>query len=178
MAEEKIFTIGLRKEFLKKPKYRRAKKAVTAVKEFIIQHLKVKEVKIGPNLNSKIWERGKRNPPSKIKVKGLVEEGIAYVELPEFEFKPKPKEEKKLEKTSKKESVEVAKEEQKKEQEKESIKELAHEEKVKEKKEHHHEPIEVPHAEIKQPEKDIENKSKKGRVVGSTGKKGAKQAKP
>ncbi|MBS3152811.1 50S ribosomal protein L31e [Candidatus Woesearchaeota archaeon] len=171
MTEEKIFTIGLRKEFLKKPKYRRAKKAVTAVKEFIMQHLKVKEVKIGPHLNLKIWERGKRNPPSKVKVKATVEEGTAYVELPEFKFeKVKPKEEKKEEKT--------AKEEQKKEQEKELIKELSHEEKLKEKKEHHYEPIETPNAEIKQPEKDIENKSKKGRVVGSTGKKGAKQAKP
>src|SRR3989338_6118435 len=133
MANEKLFTINLRKEFLKKPKYRRTKKAVTTVREFITRHLKTKEVKVGPNLNLKLWERGKRNPPSKVKVKAMLEEGIAYVELPEFEFTlPKPKEEK-TEEDSKKD----AKEEKKKEQEKELNKELAHEEELKQKKEHH-----------------------------------------
>jgi len=62
MADEKIFTIPLRKEFSKKPIYRRAKKAVTCVKEFITQHLKTKDVRIGPHLNEKIWERGRRHP--------------------------------------------------------------------------------------------------------------------
>ncbi len=162
--EERTYTIGLRKEFLKKPLYRRAKKAVTAVKEFAMQHLKVKIVKIGPHLNDKIWERGKRNPPSKIKVKAHVDDGVAYVELPEFKFeKTQPKEEK--------ETKVDAKTEAKKEQEKELNKEHAHEEQLKEKKEHVHEAIEVPQHGLKEPQKDIENKGKKGRVVGSTGKK-------
>lgn len=169
MAEEKTFTIPLRKEFSKKPIYRRAKKAVTAVKEYAMQHLKVKIVKIGPQLNTKIWERGRRHPPAKIKVKGHVDDGVAYVELPEFKFeKTKPKEEEGKPKD--------AKAEEKKEQEKELNKELATEEKLKEKKEHHHEAIEVPQAEVKQSEKDIEAKARKGRTAGSTGKKGAKES--
>jgi len=83
MADEKTFIINLRREFSKKPIYRRAKKAVTAVKEYISKHLKVKEVKIANDLNMKIWERGRRHPPPKIKVKAIVKEGIAYVQLPD-----------------------------------------------------------------------------------------------
>lgn len=92
---EKTFVIPLRKEFLKKPKYKRAKKAVSAVKTYIIKHMKVKEVKIGKHLNEKLWERGKKNPPPKIKVKSIIEDDYARVELPEFEFEKKKEEPKK-----------------------------------------------------------------------------------
>jgi len=94
MADEKIFIIPLRKSVNKKPLYQRAKKAVTTIREYIRRHMKVKEVKVGPYLNSKIWERGSRHPPGKIKVKSIIEDGKALVELPEFEF-VKKKEEKK-----------------------------------------------------------------------------------
>ena len=170
--EEKTFTINLRREFLKKPIYQRTKRALTAVKEFSLKHFKTKEVRIGPKLNEKLWEKGNRKPPAKIKIKGIVEDGIAYVELPGFNFeKTKPKEETKT-------KGKPTKEEVKKEQEKELNKELAHEEELKQKKEHHHEAIEIPHAEIKQPEKDIDTKARKGRVVGSSGKKNSKDPKP
>ena len=176
MAEEKTFTINLRREFLKKPLYQRTKRALTAVKEFSLKHFKTKEVRIGPKLNDKLWEKGNRKPPAKITIKGIVEEGIAYVELPGFNFeKTKPKEETK---TKGKPTKEEVKQEAKKEQEKELNKELAHEEELKQKKEHHHEAIEIPQHGIKEPEMDRENKNKKGRVVGSTGKKDAKQSKP
>jgi len=92
MADEKIFIIPLRKSVNKKPLYQRAKKAVTTIREYIRRHMKVKEVKIGPNLNSKIWERGSRHPPGKIKVKSIIEDGKALVELPEFEFVKKKEE--------------------------------------------------------------------------------------
>src|SRR3989344_6759289 len=120
MAEDKIFTINLRKEFLKKPRYKRTKKAVRAVREFIIRHLKVEEVKIGRHLNEKILERGRKNPPSKIKVKAQVEDKVAYVELPEFEFERV--------KTIEDKKTPTKKELEKKEQEKELNKELKHEE--------------------------------------------------
>ena len=42
MAEEKTFTINLRREFIKKPNYKRSKKAITAIKEYTLKHLKTK----------------------------------------------------------------------------------------------------------------------------------------
>lgn len=167
MTEEKIFTINLRKEFSKKPHYQRSKKTVIAVKEFISQHLKVKKVKIGPHLNLKIWEKGRKKPPSKVKVKAHIEDNIAYVELPEFKFeKVKEVEEKQKEKTP-----EEQKEEAKKEQEKELLKELK-------KEEHKSEVIAKPEKEVKTQEKVKESIERETRVIGRTGKKGAKEPKP
>ena len=94
MAEEKIFTMNLRREILKKPHHQRAKRAVNATIDYIKRHMKVNEVKIGKNLNDLLWSRGNRNPPMRVKVKSIIEEGYARVELPEFEF-GKKKEEKK-----------------------------------------------------------------------------------
>ena len=56
MALERTYTIPLRIEWLKTPKYKRAKKAVHAVREFTEKHMKCKNVLIGPKLNLKIWE--------------------------------------------------------------------------------------------------------------------------
>ena len=51
MAEEKTlertYNVPLRKEFLKVPKYKRAKKAVKALKQFLAKHMKSDNVKIG-----------------------------------------------------------------------------------------------------------------------------------
>src|SRR3989338_5267476 len=99
MADEKIFIISLRKEVLKTPIYKRAKKAISTVKNYIKKHLKVEEVKLGENLNKKIWEKGSKKPPGKIKVKAIKEENLAKVELPEFPF---PERKKKEEKTKEK----------------------------------------------------------------------------
>ena len=168
MAEEKIFIINLRREFSKKPNYKRAKKAVTAVKEFISKHLKVKNVKLGNNLNMFIWEKGKRNPPPKVKVKAFVKEGIAYVELPEFNYEmPKAKEEKE----TTKEDTKKLEEEVKKEKERELQKEMQHEEQIKQKKEHKPDVIEMPTKGVKTKEKVVKNIQKLGRVIGDTGKK-------
>ncbi len=73
---ERTYTIPLRKEWLKIPKYKRAKKAVTAVKQFLKKHLKVNreikrdytDIKLGRYLNLELWHHGIRNPPSRIKV--------------------------------------------------------------------------------------------------------------
>lgn len=117
---ERTYNIPLRKEWLKKPKYMRAKKAVTATKQFLAKHMKTTEVKIGRKLNLALWEKGMRNPPHHIKVvviKG--EDGIARAELygqkyheptkedMEKESKKKPAAEKKEEKTETKKEGEA-----------------------------------------------------------------------
>lgn len=82
---ERTLTINLRKEILKVPRYKRAKKAVKAIREYLQQHMKVTEenVKIGKYLNLKIWEHGIKNPVHKITVLAKKDDkGIVTAELP------------------------------------------------------------------------------------------------
>ena len=44
---ERLYNVPLRKEFLKVPKYKRSKKAVTALKQFLSKHMKSDKVKVG-----------------------------------------------------------------------------------------------------------------------------------
>ncbi len=83
---ERIYTIPLRREFLKAPSYKRAKKSVNFVREFLMRHMKANEVKIGRHLNQKILERGRTNPPSKVQVKAIKENNIVKVELVDFAY--------------------------------------------------------------------------------------------
>lgn len=100
---ERTYTIPLRKEFRKVPNWKQTNKAVSAVRAFLEKHMKSEDVRLGKALNDKLWERGIRNPPHKIKVtakrddKGLVRVELFGVSLEEA----KPKEKKK--KTPKKE---------------------------------------------------------------------------
>ncbi len=68
MVLERTYTIPLRKGWLKAPRYRRAKKAVNTVKEFLIRHMKSEDVRLGTHLNLEIWKHGMQNPPSRVKV--------------------------------------------------------------------------------------------------------------
>ena len=80
MAEEKIYTVPLRKGFLKAPGYDRSRKAKVTLKEFLEKHLK-KEVKIGKYLNLELWKRGRKHPPSKIQVRIEERKDETIVEL-------------------------------------------------------------------------------------------------
>lgn len=89
---ERTYNIPLRKEWLKVPRYKRAKKAVKAVKEFLMKHMKSEEVKVGKNLNLKVWERGIKNPPHHIKVNAVKsDDDIVRAELFGFDIKEKDK---------------------------------------------------------------------------------------
>ena len=82
MAIERVYNVPLRHEFLKVPKYKRARKAITALREFISKHMKSDDVRIGRKANLKIWERGMKNPPHHIKVTVIKEDdGTVKVEL-------------------------------------------------------------------------------------------------
>ena len=91
MAEEKLFTIPLRKEFLKAPKYQRTKRAVSAVRAYMVRHMKTDQIKIGKELNLLLWSQGGKHPPSRVKVKAKIEEGVATVELVDYPFPSKEK---------------------------------------------------------------------------------------
>ncbi len=71
MAEERVYTIPLRKEFMKAPSYKRSKKAISAIRKFLTRHMKADEVKIGKYLNLEIFKHGRKNPPPRVKVKAI-----------------------------------------------------------------------------------------------------------
>ena len=65
---ERTYNVPLRKEFRKVPRWRKSKKAVTALREFLIKHMKSENVKLGKELNEEIWKHGIKNPPHHVKV--------------------------------------------------------------------------------------------------------------
>ena len=68
------------------PPYRRAKKAVTVIREFATRHMKARQVSIDAEVNEVIWSRGMRHPPRRITLEmERVEDGVVKVKLP-----PKP----------------------------------------------------------------------------------------
>ncbi|MEM4245120.1 MAG: 50S ribosomal protein L31e [Candidatus Nanoarchaeia archaeon] len=81
--EERTYIIPLRREWLKVARYRRSKKAVSAVRSFIQKHMKVENVRIGRHLNMRLWSRGMKNPPHKVAVKAVkvVEKEGTYIKV-------------------------------------------------------------------------------------------------
>jgi len=61
MAEQKVvereYNVPLRKEWLKVPRYKRAKKAVTALRQFLVRHMKSDKIHIGTFLNEELWKK-------------------------------------------------------------------------------------------------------------------------
>ena len=145
---EREYIVPLRRKFLRTPKYKRVPKAVKALKQFIVRHMKIydkdfNKIKIDKFLNEELWFRGIRKPLGKVKVKARkFESGIVKVELVELpsalKFK-KEKEEKvgkEIEKKREEKKVEEKKEEVEKEkatmeaglkEAKEKAKEMKHE---------------------------------------------------
>ena len=84
MVTERVYNVPLRKEFQKAPKYRRAAKAMIALREFIAKHMKadIDNVKIGEYANLAIWKRGMQYPPHHIKMKTVkADDGKVTAEL-------------------------------------------------------------------------------------------------
>lgn len=112
---EREYVIPLREQTRKVPRYKKTNKAVRTVKEFLAKHMKIRDrdldkIKIDKYLNEAMWHRGIRNPPHKIKVKVVKEDGIVYAELAEMPVSLKFKKQRE-EKTNKsaKEAVEKKK---------------------------------------------------------------------
>lgn len=151
---ERIYTIPLRKEWLKAPRYKRAKKAIKAIREFLAKHMKIpnrdtKKIKIDPWVNKAIWLRGIRKPPHKITVKAIKDsENNVRVEFVGLPKKFKVEEQilkKKMEKAKIMEAklMEKKKEKEKKEEEKEEKKEKKEEKEREEKEKILHKEIET-----------------------------------
>ena len=83
MAEiKRTYNIPLRKDFHKKPAYKRAKVAIRVIKEFLQKHMKSDEIKLGKFLNEEIWKCGIKAPPHHIKVDVIKDkDGLVTAEL-------------------------------------------------------------------------------------------------
>jgi large subunit ribosomal protein L31e len=86
---EREYIIPIKKYILTVPRYKRAKKAVKVVKQFLAKHMRVEDrdlnlVKIDISLNNELWFRGIKKPANKIKVKAVKRDGIVYAELAEI----------------------------------------------------------------------------------------------
>ncbi len=83
VEEEHVYTIPLR-DAKKSPRWRRSKRAITEIREYLGQHLDAEPdmVKLDRSINERIWERGSRNPPSRIIVRAMkFEDGVVEAEL-------------------------------------------------------------------------------------------------
>jgi large subunit ribosomal protein L31e len=81
--EERVVTVPLRK-VKRAPSNKRADRAMSVVREHLAQHFSVPEeaVRLDPSINERVWERGRSNPPSKLRVRAarFVEDGDPVVE--------------------------------------------------------------------------------------------------
>ena len=147
---ERTYIVPLRSETLKVPFYRKSKKAISALLQFIVKHMKSEDVSIGKYLNMKIWENGMQNPPGKVKITVTKDDkGKVIAELfgapkdePKTGKKTPAKSEKDEKKTPEQKSVEKleAKVEEKKEEKAEEAKKIEKEEIKEMQKESHEHP--------------------------------------
>ncbi len=113
---ERNYVVPLRQYWRMAARYKRAKRAVNGLRKFVIRHMKVKEVKIGKELNELILSRGQRKPPARVQVT-IVKDGdvgkVNIIGIPYSKELTLEKGKKVAEK--KKEEIKEAKEEENKE---------------------------------------------------------------
>lgn len=81
---EREYIIPLRHRWKIVPRHKKTPKAVKAIKEFLVRHMKIRDrdldkIRIDKYLNEVMWARGIRSPPSKIKVRAVKEGDIVRV---------------------------------------------------------------------------------------------------
>ena len=81
--EERVVTVPLR-DVKAEAKHERADRAMRIVREHLAKHFSVDEdaVRLDPSINEAVWSRGRKKPPSKIRVRAarFEEDGDRVVE--------------------------------------------------------------------------------------------------
>jgi large subunit ribosomal protein L31e len=109
---ERVYNVPLRREYLKVPRWRRSKKAVKALRQFLGKHMKSDRIKLSTTLNEHVWKHGGKNPPHHVKVavakdkEGIVQAELFGVQEKTVKGKAEVKKEKKVEKKEDKKTVE------------------------------------------------------------------------
>jgi large subunit ribosomal protein L31e len=62
------YVVPLRKKVNCAPRWRRAKKAVNVLQQFVEKHMKCENIIVCAELNHHLWGRGGKNPPGKVEV--------------------------------------------------------------------------------------------------------------
>jgi large subunit ribosomal protein L31e len=65
---EMIYTVNFRKAWIT-PQYRRTDRVINILREFAERHMKTDDIKIDQYLNRYLWQRGKRNPPRRVRIR-------------------------------------------------------------------------------------------------------------
>jgi large subunit ribosomal protein L31e len=86
MAEkenEQIYIIPLR-DTRRAPRWKRSSTAIKDIRKYLEKHMKSTDVKLDRTINEKVWDRGARNPPSRIRVRAMkFDDGQVQAELAE-----------------------------------------------------------------------------------------------
>ena len=71
IQEERFYVVPLAKKgFERAARWKASKKAVKVLQEFLVRHMKPEgEVYVSQDLNERIWERGIKHPPRKIRIR-------------------------------------------------------------------------------------------------------------
>ncbi len=86
----RVYTINLGRAWIT-PEHKRTDRVINLIKEFAKKHMKTEEIKIDQDLNRQIWNRGKSNPPRKVRVKMVKDDnGIVIVSSYEEAIKTAP----------------------------------------------------------------------------------------
>ena len=87
---ERVYNIPLRKEFRKVANWRKTEKAVKALREFVVKHMKSDNVLLSKYVNKELWKHGIKNPPHHVKISAKKDDkGKVMVELAELPAKAK-----------------------------------------------------------------------------------------
>jgi len=79
---EKIITVNIRREVLKKPYWNRSAEALSVLRKYLKKHVKAKRIVIDSKMNEKIWQRGIKRPLMRMRVKVTTsDDGTAKVTL-------------------------------------------------------------------------------------------------
>lgn len=82
--EERLLTVPLRAEWLKKPRIHRTQRSIIEIKSYFFKHMKATDVKMSELLNESLWKQGAKGSTNKVKVKASKDEkGLVTVMLPE-----------------------------------------------------------------------------------------------
>lgn len=71
IVSENIYTVPFGKIYTTKPHYRRARKAVKFLHDYLVRHTKTENVSIDNGLNQHIWSRGSSKPPRRVQIKAV-----------------------------------------------------------------------------------------------------------
>jgi len=81
--EERVVTVPLR-DVQAEAKHERADRAMSIIRDHLAQHFNVEgaAVRLDPSINEEVWSRGRKKPPSKLRVRAarFEEDGESVVE--------------------------------------------------------------------------------------------------